>query len=207
MSQKLTLNGLFDGLGSSLVGQVPYGVLTFGSYEIYKQKISERFPNLPVLPATCISAVLGDLTGSFWLCPSEVIKQNLQGGNFKSTADAVGSILKNQGPFGFYRGYLGGVVRDVPFRVLSLGSYEVVKEKYVNAKIKRGESKDLTSKEAAFVGAFAGSFSALATTPLDKMKTMLMTGQSTGNYLNACREFYREKGRGLFLMESYLVWD
>ncbi|GMI11709.1 hypothetical protein TrVE_jg8597 [Triparma verrucosa] len=198
MSQPLALKGLFSGLTSSLIGQVPYGVLTFGSYEIYKQKITDKFPNLPILPATCVSAVLGDLTGSVWLCPSEVIKQNIQGGNFKTTRSAVVNILKKDGLTGFYRGYFGGVVRDVPFRVLSLGSYEVVKKRYVDMKERAGKPADLTSGEAALVGAFAGSFAALTTTPLDKMKTSLMTGQSQGSYLEACRTVMEREGPGAF---------
>lgn len=30
------ISGLYAGLGGSLFGQVPYGMLTFGTYEMYK---------------------------------------------------------------------------------------------------------------------------------------------------------------------------
>lgn len=39
-----SLPDMYRGLGSSLVGQVPYGMLTFGTYEIYKTALLRRFP-------------------------------------------------------------------------------------------------------------------------------------------------------------------
>lgn len=62
--------GLFNGVGSSLLGQVPYGVLTFGSYELYKDYFlkNERFANVQPIFKYALAAVLGDLTGSGWLC-------------------------------------------------------------------------------------------------------------------------------------------
>lgn len=62
------LDGLFNGVGGSLVGQVPYGVLTFGSYEMYKAYLLDRFPNVKPIFKYAAAAVMGDLTGSGWLC-------------------------------------------------------------------------------------------------------------------------------------------
>jgi hypothetical protein len=41
------LTGLFNGVTGSLLGQVPYGVLTFGSYEMYKSFLLDRWPTVP----------------------------------------------------------------------------------------------------------------------------------------------------------------
>jgi Mitochondrial carrier protein len=41
------LTGLFNGVTGSLFGQVPYGVLTFGSYEMYKSFLLDRWPSFP----------------------------------------------------------------------------------------------------------------------------------------------------------------
>jgi hypothetical protein len=41
----LRITGLFNGVIGSLVGQVPYGVLTFGSYEMYKSYFLEHLPS------------------------------------------------------------------------------------------------------------------------------------------------------------------
>ena len=41
----LSITQLFSGVGGSLIGQIPYGMLTFGSYETYKKKLIEKFPD------------------------------------------------------------------------------------------------------------------------------------------------------------------
>ena len=128
------LKGIFNGVAGSLLGQVPYGVLTFGSYEMYKQTLLDKFPRTKPIFLYAAAAVAGDLTGSGWLCPSEVIKQKVQAGMFASTGEAVKSVWKSKGLVGFYEGYWGGVTRDVPFRVAQLTTYEVTKNLYLRLK-------------------------------------------------------------------------
>jgi len=91
------LAGIYGGVSGSLLGQVPYGVLTFGSYEVYKKALLSRFPNVEPIFLYALSAIMGDLTGSGWLCPSEVVKQQMQAGMYASTGEAVRTILKKQG--------------------------------------------------------------------------------------------------------------
>ena len=67
-----------------------------------------------------MASLLGDLTGSLCLCPSEVIKQKMQAGIFQTEREALGFIWKAKGILGFYEGYTGGLVRDIPFRVAQL---------------------------------------------------------------------------------------
>lgn len=66
------LNGLFNGVGGSLAGQVPYGVLTFGSYEMYKTYLLDRFPIVNPIFKYAAAAIMGDLTGSGWLCELDI---------------------------------------------------------------------------------------------------------------------------------------
>lgn len=75
----LLLQNVFRGVFGSLAGQIPYGMLTFGSYEVYKGKLLAAFPGQRKEALYVAAAIAGDLTGSFWLCPSEVVKQQLQG--------------------------------------------------------------------------------------------------------------------------------
>jgi len=67
-----------------------------------------------------LASLLGDLTGSLCLCPSEVVKQKLQAGLFANEREAITSIWRSRGLPGFYDGYTGGLVRDIPFRVTQL---------------------------------------------------------------------------------------
>jgi solute carrier family 25 (mitochondrial S-adenosylmethionine transporter), member 26 len=41
-SLRFTLRSIYAGVGASLIGQVPYGMVVFGSYEIYKDLLIEK---------------------------------------------------------------------------------------------------------------------------------------------------------------------
>lgn len=195
----LGLQSLYSGVGGSLFGQVPYGVLTFGSYEIYKQALIKNFASAPPVFLYAIAAIFGDVTGSFWLCPSEVVKQQIQAGMHSDTFSALKSIWKQKGIPGFYQGYFGGLARDVPFRVAQLTSYEVTKTLYLKQKKKRTGSKvalDLSPLDSAICGAIAGTFSAAITCPLDRFKTLLMTDSATygGNVVACAAKVWKDEG-------------
>lgn len=201
-SNAFRLSGIFNGVAGSLFGQVPYGVLTFGSYEMYKEALLERFPNVKPIFVYAMSAILGDLTGSGWLCPSEVVKQQMQAGMYKSTSEAVSSILQKKGVVGLYEGYFGGVARDVPFRVAQLTTFELTKALALRLKAKRQSTYDKTGElelspfEAAACGAVAGSISAAVTSPLDRIKTLLMTDSAAygGNVISCAAKIWAQDG-------------
>eukprot|EP00559_Dactyliosolen_fragilissimus_P006236 CAMPEP_0184871420 /NCGR_PEP_ID=MMETSP0580-20130426/40710_1 /TAXON_ID=1118495 /ORGANISM="Dactyliosolen fragilissimus" /LENGTH=421 /DNA_ID=CAMNT_0027374077 /DNA_START=227 /DNA_END=1492 /DNA_ORIENTATION=- len=238
----LRLAGLYAGVGGSLFGQVPYGVLTFGSYEMYKKTLTEKYSNIKPIFIYALSAILGDITGSGWLCPSEVVKQQIQAGMYDNVGSAIQGIWKKKGFFkGFYQGYVGGLARDIPFRVAQLTSYEVTKNLYLRIqnekkmmttttttsqqqqsiawKEKRNRKKwssstnsggkssssiiipakktELSSIEAAVCGAIAGSFSAAITTPLDRIKTLLMIDSTSaygGSVVSCAQTIWKQEG-------------
>lgn len=194
------LQGLSKGVGGSLFGQVPYGVLTFGSYEMYKKTLLEKLPNVKPAFVYALAAICGDITGSGWLCPSEVVKQQTQAGMYSSTGDAVRGIFAKKGFGGFYQGYVGGLARDVPFRVAQLVSYELTKNFYIRLKKTSDDSGskelNLSAAESAICGAVAGSFSAAITSPLDRIKTLLMTDSAAygGTVVSCIRKIWADEG-------------
>jgi solute carrier family 25 S-adenosylmethionine transporter 26 len=192
-------------------------VLTFGSYEMYKRTLMNKFPNVKPIFVYAAAAIMGDLTGSGWLCPSEVVKQKMQAGMFKTTGEAVSSIWKQKGLVGLYEGYFGGIARDVPFRVAQLTTYELTKNLYLRIKTRRyiaaeqqkqqssnrgkqtkGEQPNvqLTAIETAICGGVAGSFSAAITAPLDRFKTLLMTDSAAygGNVASCAAQLWKKEG-------------
>jgi len=137
---------------------------------------------------------------------------------YPTTTAAVSSIWQQKGLIGFYEGYLGGIARDVPFRVAQLTTYELTKNLYLRLKMRRhagsaarrsktnkaltdrSSAEQLSPGEAAFCGAVAGSFSAAITAPLDRIKTLLMTNSAAygGTVLSCAAKILRDDGlRGL----------
>lgn len=176
-------------------------VLTFGSYEIYKQALLNKFPNVKPAFIYALSAILGDVTGSGWLCPSEVMKQQLQAGIYPSMSEAIKGIWSKSGIGGFYQGFTGGLARDVPFRVAQLTTFEVTKSLYLKAKKGRtgDDSAALSAVEAAVCGAAAGSFSAAITNPLDRIKTLMMTDTTNaygGSVVACASKILKDEGIG-----------
>jgi hypothetical protein len=194
-----------------------HSVLTFGSYEMYKRTLMNKFPNVKPIFVYAAAAIMGDLTGSGWLCPSEVVKQKMQAGMFKTTGEAVSSIWKQKGLVGLYEGYFGGIARDVPFRVAQLTTYELTKNLYLRIKTRRFIAADeqkkqsskqgkqtkneqpdvqLTAVETAICGGVAGSFSAAITAPLDRFKTLLMTDSAAygGNVASCAAQLWKKEG-------------
>ncbi|KAK4535752.1 hypothetical protein CDCA_CDCA06G1777 [Cyanidium caldarium] len=174
----------YAGVTSTLIGQTPYGALTFGSYETYKQLLERAGIHSRKL-RWVVAAALGDLTGSLWLTPSEVVKQQMQAAHDHSghVLQAAARVWQRRGLAGFYQGYTGQIARDVPFRTIQLLLFEDLRERW-----ERNHGRALTSGENVLVGAIAGSLTATITNPLDVIKTRLMTGRE---YRNAADALWR----------------
>ena len=137
VSMRLDTIGIehFKGFNSALLGQIPYGMLVFGTYETLKSKIFARKPEwndsfTTKIPVYVGCACVGDIIGAVWLTPSEIIKQRLQSGAADSSMAAMKSIWADSGPRGFYAGFSGLIARDLPYRAMQLPLYEVCRDAY-----------------------------------------------------------------------------
>mmetsp|Transcript_83883 Transcript_83883/g.125752 ORF Transcript_83883/g.125752 Transcript_83883/m.125752 type:complete len:356 (+) Transcript_83883:132-1199(+) len=188
----------FKGFGSAILGQIPYGMLVFGTYEMSKTKIFARYPDAPKLPTFLVAAVIGDFLGSVWLTPSEIIKQRMQSGVDKNVMGSIMSIYKAKGFLGFYSGFSGLVARDLPYRALQLPSYEVAREWYSQRYCAPYE-RAIYPHEAMFVGAGVGMLAAGVTTPLDVVKSRMMVQATGDGVVQVVKNIVKEGGiRGLF---------
>lgn len=171
--------GLYRGLPMSLAGNVPYGMITFGLYETIKTEVfAKRFPAVPKSLAIVLSACIGDSVGSLALTPAEVVKSKTQAGLYKNSMAAVRSIAKKGGMRGFYQGYGAALSRDLPFRAIQLTLYEHSRQRY-SSWVARRHHRDMTAVENLLMGAACGSITAGFTTPLDVIRTRMMS-QSPG---------------------------
>lgn len=81
------------------------------------------------------------------------------------------SILQKDGVLGLYAGYSATLLRNLPAGVLSYSSFEYLKA----AVLSSTKRSNLEPIQSVFCGALAGAISASITTPLDVVKTRLMT--------------------------------
>ena len=127
--------------------------------------------------------------------PTEVVKQRMQAGHFTKAAAAVRSILATEGAAGLFAGYGSFLLRDLPFDAIEFVAYEQLKRAY-SASV---GGRDLKAHEVSAVGAAAGAVTGVVTTPLDVLKTRLMTQGASGKYagvVDCARRIAAEEGVG-----------
>ena len=138
------------GLGVSVLGSMPSVGLYFGVYSYCKRTISpifircfgsERNDNNKQWVSDralrtfsiALSAAIGNTVASFSRVPYEVVKQSLQTGQYSSTMQALSKMWQTSGMRSFFP--LGSVsiqmVRDIPYAIFTLLSYEYIKEAWV----------------------------------------------------------------------------
>ena len=106
--------------------------------------------------------------------PTEVVKSRMQTGQFTSARGAVWQIASREGiAGGLFAGFGSFLLRDLPFDAIEFASYEQMKITWSSVS---GDSENEIGKhESAAIGAAAGMLTGAVTTPLDVVKTRLMT--------------------------------
>ena len=147
------------------------------------------------------------LAASLVRVPTEVIKQRMQSGEFKSARTAVATVLRREGRRGMFAGYFAFLLRDLPFDAVEFWAFDTLKLNY-----KRAVGRPLNALEAGACGAAAGAVTALVTTPLDVIKTRLMTQGAAGgdykNVLDCAAQIWRNEGGKAFFRgwEPRVTW-
>jgi solute carrier family 25 S-adenosylmethionine transporter 26 len=134
-----------------------------------KKQIKDKIPEEHQGKAIFIAAAAAFLVSSVVLVPGELLKQRLQMGQISSVRQGVPHIFKNEGILGFYAGYSGVCLRDIPYTMMELGIYDNFKTFYLKLK-NRTESNKWDELLAA---AISGGVCGVMTAPLDNIKTKL----------------------------------
>jgi solute carrier family 25 (mitochondrial S-adenosylmethionine transporter), member 26 len=192
----------------NLVGVAPASAIFMACYEPTKVALT-RDLNWSSQGSFLAAGATAGLAASLVRVPTEVVKQRMQSGEFKHARTALVSILRREGRLGLFAGYGAFLLRDLPFDAVEFWAFDTLKLNY-----RQAVQRDLNPLEASGCGAVAGAVTAFATTPLDVIKTRLMTqgsSKSAGMYKNAfdCAiRVYREEGaKALFRgWEPRVTW-
>jgi hypothetical protein len=165
-----------------------------------------------------LSAAIGNTVASFSRVPYEVVKQSLQTGQYSTTFDAITTMWNKNGQLrAFFP--LGGIsiqmVRDIPYAVFTLLSYEYIREHWVNKQLQLQLGDEEEDKyrwlRDMIAGATAGGIGTYLTNPFDVIKTRLQTTTSTtgggasiygGSIIKCAMAIYNEGGLSAFLRGS-----
>ncbi|KAG5184995.1 mitochondrial phosphate carrier protein [Tribonema minus] len=189
--------GLFNGVAPAIAASAPCAAVFFGAYDGLKRALGNAAPAHLAPFVHCAAAAGADLTQSVVRAPFEVVKQRMQAGiELGSARNIVSGIAKSEGLKGFYRGWGALALRDLPFDIIEFPMYEYFKKEWARIK-----GAPLAPWQGSLCGSVAGGIAAALTTPLDVVKTRLMTqtlgsGTQYLNVMDCLKQVVREEGVG-----------
>ena len=184
-----SLTGLYAGLVPKLVLYGPYQSLYMAVYTSSREVTQKRFPG-PL--GFMIAGASAELTASVIRVPMEVVKQRMQAGD----KDGVVKILSRVGVRGWMSLWRAQTLfHDLPYGVFQWGLYEVIVR---NMEI---------SSPSVWLGAgvIAGGTAAFLTTPLDVIKTRIITRSVEYHTpYQTFQEIYKNEGVAVFSKGAFL---
>ncbi|PPD88636.1 hypothetical protein GOBAR_DD14421 [Gossypium barbadense] len=188
--------GFYRGVSAVIVGSTASSAVYFGTCEFGKSFLSKL--ECPALLISPTAGAMGNIVSSAIMVPKELITQRMQAGAKGSSWQVLLRILEKDGILGLYAGYSATLLRNLPAGVLSYSSFEYLKA----AVLRKTKQTNLEPIQSVYCGALAGAISASLTTPLDVVKTRLMT-QVHGNKVAAAmysgvnatvKQIFKEEG-------------
>lgn len=180
------MRGLYRGVVPGVVGIVPAAAVYMLFFQTLKTRFTARFPNRGRNAAIALAAAVGDVAACLVRVPCEVVKQRLQVGYYIDSRAALAGFAR---PALLYAGLGAQLARDVPYAAVEFVFYENLK---AAAARRNGEGRKLGRVESFLVGGASGAAAAIASNPLDVVKTRLMTQIRVGGMVK-----YRGVGHAL----------
>ncbi|KAF4549199.1 putative mitochondrial carrier protein 3 [Elsinoe fawcettii] len=199
--------GVYNGLGSAVVGSAPGAALFFVSYDGVKRSLAagphdKKRSKLYEAGVHSLAASIGEVAACAVRVPTEVVKQRAQAGQHPSSLAALKSILDLRTTSGFgrmwmelYRGWSITIMREVPFTVIQFPLWEGMKRWSLAPGQK---SNEVSAAKSAVFGSVSGAVAAALTTPLDVLKTRLMLAKEKQNVVSLAKRIFKDEGAAVF---------
>jgi solute carrier family 25 S-adenosylmethionine transporter 26 len=193
------------------MGSVPSVALYFGIFNAVKARLTAAFPLQYRSVAVALAAITGNTAASVLRAPYEVLKTRMQLAMHPSLYSALIYSVKEEGVLGLFGGgkLISQILRDVPYAVITGVCYEALQAMANKRKeqpvvpLTSNEEKRAKLTQDATCGGIAGGISTLLTTPMDVVKTRLMSGGGEFKYASvgdAVMRMAREEGPGAFFI-------
>mmetsp|Transcript_9287 Transcript_9287/g.56544 ORF Transcript_9287/g.56544 Transcript_9287/m.56544 type:complete len:353 (+) Transcript_9287:52-1110(+) len=204
LAQAQGVGTLYRGLPAAIAASAPSSAVFFATYESLKRRLGAT-----CAANTLLAACGANLAASLLRVPPEVVKQRVQTGLHRHALDALLSIAREDGVRGFYRGYGAQLMRDIPYAMAQFGTYEALKRR-ADGSSEPSTSSHVPTKgrtrrtgrralQALGRGACAGAVACVITTPMDVVKTRMMTARGKlvrghGTWWSTATHVWRESG-------------
>ncbi|KAG9249022.1 mitochondrial carrier domain-containing protein [Calycina marina] len=193
------LLGLYSGLSASLLRQITYSTTRFGIYEELKARLttptsSPSFPTLIAMAST--SGFLGGIAGN----PADVLNVRMQHDaalpkeqqrNYKNAIDGMIRMTREEGAKSLFRGVWPNSMRAVLMTASQLASYDGFKRLLLQyTPMEEGLTTHFTAS------LMAGFVATTVCSPVDVIKTRVMSSQESKGLAKLLSSIYRVEGAG-----------
>ena len=169
---------LWRGVQTMMIGCIPAHALYFSSYEMVKAFWQQQSPTSEIVwYGSMMAGATATLGHDSIMAPLDTVKQRLQIGHYQgSMATALKQMMHKEGPIALYRSFPITLLANVPYGMIMVSTNEGLKQIWTRSPDGQSEqSLDLSTTLLA--SSAAGFVASAATTPLDRIKTLLQTQQ------------------------------
>eukprot|EP00178_Gracilaria_changii_P016622 TRINITY_DN47881_c0_g1_i1.p1 TRINITY_DN47881_c0_g1~~TRINITY_DN47881_c0_g1_i1.p1 ORF type:complete len:358 (+),score=59.62 TRINITY_DN47881_c0_g1_i1:1508-2581(+) len=184
----------FKGVIPQIVLAIPAGALQFLAFESAKDKLGTLIPDENLSQTRILLAgAFGALIAATCRIPQEVLKQPLQAEIYPNVFVALKETVGKSGIGALYKGSVATISRDIPWNALSFMFHGQGKKMF-----KSVNARDPANDENLAIAGVAGALAAIMLTPIDVVKTRIMTQRAgTAVYsgvIGTLKKIVREEG-------------
>ena len=197
ISEKDGAGALFKGIKPALLRQASYQGLKMYLYEPIRDAVlkattpeGEELAE-PKLYQMILAGGLAGAIGTYLTSPTDLIKIRMQSGvHYDGVCGAFASIVAGSGLLSLWDGWVPNCQRSFIVNAAELATYDFFK-----ARLERCGLFDNGLAVHTLASSFAGFVAAIASTPVDRAKTLLMTSKGeAGSVFGCLLGIYRANG-------------
>jgi solute carrier family 25 (mitochondrial iron transporter), member 28/37 len=172
---------LWRGVQTVMIGCIPAHAIYFSTYEMVKASFQSLSPsNELVWYGGMMAGAMATLGHDIIMTPLDTCKQRLQLGHYQgSMSYALQQMVHKEGMVSLYRSFPVTLFANVPYGMIMVTTNESLKQLWTTTR-HHGDgggptSTKLTLGTTLMASSVAGFVASAATTPLDRIKTLLQT--------------------------------
>ncbi|XP_029026984.1 solute carrier family 25 member 15a [Betta splendens] len=192
--RQVGVRGLYRGTTPALIANISENAVLFLSYGLCQDAVRfvsrlDKGAQLSDLHKASAGS-LASIFSSMAICPTELVKCRLQamhemeasgriaGGQRSTVWTVVKTVMKDNGPLGFYQGLTSTIVREIPGYFCFFGAYELCRSTF--ARHMGTDKEGIGILPLMFSGGFGGACLWLVVYPIDCVKSRIQVYSLAG---------------------------